>query len=141
MLSKKLNGNEKIINIVVTIDQNYYNPLKVMMYSLLKNNANYDFVLFLCHSSLPKDLVKEFGLWIESFGNIKFNELIIDTELFNGIQSVPHVTKETFYRLLLPSILPSDINRIMYLDPDIIIQEAISTGSSGCYSNFSGVIT
>lgn len=116
---------EEIINIVVTVDNNYYKPMKVMLYSLLTNNESNHFKVILCHSSVSKSNIENLRNWLGRM-NTEFQEILVADDLFMGIDSVPHVTKETFYRLLLPHILPVDIEKVMYLDPDIIVQGDIS---------------
>jgi lipopolysaccharide biosynthesis glycosyltransferase len=39
---------------------------------------------------------------------------------------VSHTTPATWFRLLLPNILPADIERLIYLDPDTIVLSDIS---------------
>ncbi|MBR4667282.1 MAG: glycosyltransferase family 8 protein [Butyrivibrio sp.] len=56
----------------------------------------------------------------------EYNQSIVfyDIDLGNQIPNViglKRVTRGTLYRLKLPEIIPSDINRIIYLDSDIIV--------------------
>jgi lipopolysaccharide biosynthesis glycosyltransferase len=53
-------------------------------------------------------------------GSAKFDWLPVDTRLFERFLTIPHVSKMTYARLLLPSILPKEVSRVLYLDGDIL---------------------
>lgn len=113
------------INIAVTIDDNYYIPLKIMLGSLFINNKHIKFNVYLCYSSLKAENRRDLNEYIIS-ENCCLYEIKIADDLFQNIYSVPHVTKETFYRLMLPHILPESVEKVLYLDPDIIINASLS---------------
>lgn len=108
------------INVAVTVDENYMKPLKVMLMSLFCNNKKYHFHVYLIHSGINQQLLKELNDFVISH-NHRLHLIEIGDKLFENNKSVEHVTKETFYRLLLPSILPTTIKKILYLDPDILV--------------------
>lgn len=43
------------IDILVTIDENYLNPLQVMLTSIYLNNQNDIFKIWLIHQSIPQE--------------------------------------------------------------------------------------
>ncbi len=56
----------------------------------------------------------------ERYGNIGIHLLPVDEDAFGGVHiNNPHVTKATFYRLLLSELLRDDI--CIYLDSDVIV--------------------
>ena len=52
-----------------------------------------------------------------------FNERLLD--IFNGIKMPQHVTKMTYARILIPSILPQ-VNKAIFIDSDTIVRTDIS---------------
>jgi len=108
------------LNILVTIDANYIKPLKVMLKSLFVSNPDENFRIFLMHSRLNPVEVSEIEVYVDRCGH-SLSEVKISDECFNKAPTVKHYTKEMYYRLLAYRYLPSELNRVLYLDPDILV--------------------
>ncbi|HHW46890.1 MAG TPA: glycosyltransferase family 8 protein [Clostridiales bacterium] len=108
------------MNILVTINSNYLYPLKVMLWSLFFNNPNRQIDIYLLHSSLTDDEIEGLRKHIGKF-NQKLFEIKIDDCLFDKAPVVMHYSKEMYYRLLAHRCLPDSLDRILYLDPDILV--------------------
>lgn len=113
-------------SILVTIDANYIKPLKVMLKSLFVNNPGQDFRIFLMHSRLNPAEVNEIEEYIGRNGH-SLSEVKINDECFSDAPTLKHWTKEMYYRLLAFKYLPIDLDRILYLDPDILVINPIHT--------------
>ena len=112
------------MNILVTLDENYIPPLKVMLWSLFFNNPGCDFKVYLLHSSIPENSLRSLRRFVENNGQ-KLFPIQIDNNYFENAPVVMHYTKEMYYRLLAYKFLPQDMNKILYLDPDILIINSI----------------
>lgn len=117
----------KTVNIAFSFDNLLYIQAGVCILSLLEN-AKKDtffniFILFDSH-----DLSVEYRNKIEKQIS-KFNNLVINwcnvKGAFNSSFEVRNITKATYYRLLLPELLP-EIDKIIYSDVDIIFQSDLS---------------
>lgn len=108
------------VSILVTIDANYIEPLKVMLKSMFLNNLEERFQIFLMHSRLNDDQVHGIAGFVERNGHI-LSEVKIGEECFCDAPVVKHYTKEMYYRLLAFRYLPTELDRILYLDPDILV--------------------
>lgn len=111
------------MNILVTIDANYADVLIKMLKTLAASNRDL-FDVYIAHSSLTfTDLtyIKR-GVNCE---RIKLHPIKISPNLFDGAHFTKRISKETYYRLLLFKYLPDDIDRILYLDPDIAVINSI----------------
>lgn len=108
------------IPLLTTLDRNYLPQLQVLLCSLHVNNPGGSFSLWLLHSGIPE---KEFMGIRSQCGKYGYDlsPLQVDTELF---QDAPvtrqYPNREMYYRLLAPYLLPGDLKRILYLDPDIL---------------------
>lgn len=108
------------MNIIVTLNRTYIPPLTVMMTSLLKNNCNAVVNFYILHSSLhPEDF--EYIRTQVPFSNYR----LIDTAVPHGFMAdapiLFHYTKEMYYRIFAAGLLPREVDRAIYLDPDMVI--------------------
>jgi lipopolysaccharide biosynthesis glycosyltransferase len=108
------------MNILVTLDSNYVLPLKVMLTSLFLNNPRESFSIFLIHSSLDGRQIEEIDAAVRGYGQILVPIRIGETD-FEDAPVLLHYTKAMYYRLLAFKYLPADLDRILYLDPDILV--------------------
>jgi lipopolysaccharide biosynthesis glycosyltransferase len=114
------------MNILVTLDSKYIKPLKVMLYSLFSNNPGEEFHIYLMHSRIKDEEIADLERFVGGFGQ-KLIVLKIDNEYFHDAPVVFHYTKEMYYRLLAFKFLPEEMDRILYLDPDILVINLIRT--------------
>jgi len=108
------------MNILVTLNSNYVKPLKIMLKSLFLNNEGEVFSIYLMHSSLSDEELEDLNSYIKIHGS----ELIVvdvDSDYFADAPVLLHYPKEIYYRLLAHKFLPQDLDRILYLDPDILV--------------------
>lgn len=109
------------IPILTTLDRNYLPQLQVLLCSLHVNNPADNFSLWLLHSDIEEKEFSGLRSQCERYG-YSFFPVQVDYELF---QDAPvtrqYPNKEMYYRLLAPFLLPGEIKRILYLDPDILV--------------------
>ena len=108
------------MNILVTLDSNYLKPLKVMLKSLFLSNPKEKFCIYMMHSNIKKTELYDINEFTEKEGHKLFIITMRD-EYFKYAPLTKHYTKEMYYRLLAFKFLPSTIDKILYLDPDIIV--------------------
>lgn len=113
------------INIVVTCDANYLPPLRTMLFSLISNNDE-KFNIFLIHSSIDESEVQRTKKYVDyiSSGESKLTDIKIKDSFENSTISF-YYTKEMYYRLIAYRLLPDDINRALYLDPDLLVLKSV----------------
>ena len=114
------------ISIVFAADDNYVPCTAVMLYSILVNGSksnNYD-ILFL-HSGISSGNANQLQKMARRFENCSLRFVDV-TEQVNGYHfyteagpDKERLTKETYYRLLLPELL-TEYSRVLYLDGDMI---------------------
>ena len=110
------------MNIVITVDDNYIRPALIMLESLFEQNSSKIHV-FLLHSNVCEDNLKRLAAHVGRLGG-EFSDIRVPAELFEGAAVTKYFTKEMYYRLLIPQLLP-DEKRALYLDPDIIVFRSI----------------
>lgn len=112
------------MNILVTLNSGYIKPLTVMLNSLLDSNPNRDFRVFVAHSSLT---AQDFR-YLEEHVPMECCELVniqVPHTMFEDAPVLERLPKETYYRLFAAQLLPQDVNRVLYLDPDLVVVHSI----------------
>ena len=108
------------INILVTLDKNYLPQLKVMLTSMYINHPGLECDIYLLHSNIPDS---DTDLLREELRRLDYRLIPVQAsdELFDGAQISDRYPKEMYYRLLAARYLPDSLDKILYLDPDILI--------------------
>ncbi len=112
------------INLLVTIDKNYIAPLLVMLKSYIETNHGITTDLYIAHSSLREDEFIDIDK-IAKNGDIRVHNMKITERCFSEIPILERLPEESFYRLLAFHFLPEELDRCLYLDPDIIIRKSL----------------
>ena len=113
------------INILCCTDDKYAPYYGIMLTSLFDNNKNEHFSIYVMTAGLKDNTHNK----IKSLTNKYHSELhiiIVNEDVLKDcpIRIGDHVTLATYYRLLTPLLLPN-IDKILYLDGDIIINGEI----------------
>lgn len=114
------------MNILVTINSNYVKALKVMLKSLFINHQDEAFRIFLMHSSLKNEELSDLDQMVTGHGHELF-VITVPKNYFSHAPVLKHYTKEMYYRLLAFKFLPAELEKILYLDPDILVINEINT--------------
>jgi len=114
------------IQILCSTDNNYAPYAGIMLTSLFVNNRDEAFevhVLTRGLNSENSEKLRSVGKQFKSVVNI----LTVDLSVFEDCPIRPgdHVTLETYFRLLAPQLLPEHLDRILYLDVDMVINGPI----------------
>jgi lipopolysaccharide biosynthesis glycosyltransferase len=117
------------MDIVACTDKRFVMPTGVMMYSVCCNNEDADIVFHLVCSNNVSDKDKaDLCGEISKFSGKKIVFYDIDT---NFVEKIPAITNRTdititaYFRLFLTEILPDTIDKVLYLDGDVIVRNAI----------------
>jgi lipopolysaccharide biosynthesis glycosyltransferase len=97
-----------------------------MLHSLFENNKASDFDIYLAHSSLSSEELEDLKNYVEGYQQTIFPIKIEETD-FENAPTLLHYTKEMYYRLLAYKYLPDTLDKILYLDPDILVINKIDS--------------
>lgn len=114
-----------MINILVALNANYLYPLKVMLNSLFVNNPEEKFTVFMMHSKLTKEECSD----VKAFVVHEHHRLVavyVDPDIFHHAAVFRHFSSEMYYRLIAYRYLPETVDRVLYLDPDIIVLNSVA---------------
>ena len=112
------------MNILVSINKGYISHFLTMLNSLAQNNINQKFNVYVMHSNLDNKACE----YIENKkpANVVLHYIFMNETMFKGAPKVKRYPYEIYYRIFAPLYLPEDLDRVLYLDCDLIVHNDIS---------------
>jgi lipopolysaccharide biosynthesis glycosyltransferase len=111
------------IPVVASADDNYAAPLDVMLISVLENTENPErFHFFVIDGGISLQKKECINKDIEK-RNSQITFLDINSEIYAGLPNQEHISVAAYYRLSIPELFHSSVNRVIYLDCDLIIKD------------------
>ena len=115
------------MNVVCATDDNFVQHCTIMLTSLLINNT--DVNIFLLTEGLKPQNELIIKQQVEKLkGALEI--YLVDTSIIEKFPmpkdtNLSHISRATYYRLLIPEILPKNVDKVIYLDCDIIVNQSI----------------
>lgn len=111
------------ICILATPDRNYIPCFCVMLYSLLHSSPDEHFAVYLLHDSLePADLQPVEQL-LSGHGTL--HPIRVDESQLAGAPTTDRYPTAIYYRIFAAKYLPQNLDRVLYLDPDLIVNQSV----------------
>ena len=114
------------MNVATSLDDNYVKYVYVMLHSLFSNNEDAEIFVYLLQSSLEDESVKQLTSLCEQHNNHLCLLNVLENEMDSRFLQTDSWPMEACYRLKLFDLLPDDVERLLYLDADIIINQNLS---------------
>lgn len=111
------------MNIATALNKKYLLYTGVMLTSLCQNNKEH-IDAFLLHSELEETDIQFLTSSLSDY-DIDIIPVCMELSKFTGLPTTASWTVEIYYRLLLPELLPSTVDRIFYFDVDMIINRSL----------------
>lgn len=109
------------MNILVAINKKYVRPLNILLNSISYSNNDEVFNIYILHKNLDKEDIENIteGLDLKRFiiKDIKVPKCEIDT--FPVLEK--RYSEEIYFRLYASKYLPKELDRVLYLDADILV--------------------
>lgn len=107
------------INVLVTLDTYYLPQLKVMLSSLLDHNPGQEFCVFLLHSSIREEDLAPVRRLLGKQGELI--PIQMDASALANAPTTARYPAEMYYRIFAAQYLPDTVDRVLYLDPDVVV--------------------
>ena len=114
------------MDILFSTNNNYVHCSKVFLYSICDNHIENDIDFWLAYSDISEEGIYKLQKVISLFPNKKLHLLNIGNAFSEKIKGDIILPAETFYRILAIDLLPKDMDKILYLDVDMVIKGDIS---------------
>lgn len=113
------------MNLFISADDNYIQPAQVMLTSFLINNKTEKHTIYFMHSTTLKSNIEKLESIVKSFGS-DFVAIQITLESFKDFVATERFPVNIYYRLSIPSFLPEDEERALWLDVDLVVNDSLS---------------
>ena len=110
--------------IACTIDGNYIRHCAVMLKSLQLSNQAESISVYILHGVIDAVERARLAAYLGEFlPSVSFIQL--DEEMLSGFPVFGHISLATYFRLLLPAALPHAVDKVLYLDSDLIVVDSL----------------
>lgn len=116
------------MNILTCTDSHFVIPTGIMLYSVCKNNVGEELNFYLIVDATVTDAQKQsIENEIKKFEKTTIHFFKVDIKEIEEYLVVvaPNFPKSIYYRLLMADILPKNLDKIIYLDGDIIVRHSL----------------
>lgn len=113
------------MNVAVTVNDTYVYPLSIMLQTLFRRHRNIQIHVWLLYGSMSTQN-REFLRAICERNHNRWTEIRVGEDTFADAPSRLYFSREMYFRLLLPFLLPETEERVLYLDPDLLVCDSLS---------------
>lgn len=127
MSAEDISVKKRRMNIATALNSRYMRYAYVMLTSLFENQPkDMEIHLYILHSDLTESDRKCLEeLAADCAGTICWLLIGKERALFSDFRITGAWTPEAYYRLMLPDLLSADVERLLYLDVDIIVNRSL----------------
>lgn len=108
------------MNLLFTLNRNYIRQMEICLSSLIRFPSDDGYDIYILHSDLEPTDESRIQTVFQDKEEIQFHFMFVDPVLFEAFPNNDRYPKTMYYRILAPSLLPEKLDRILYLDPDIV---------------------
>lgn len=119
---------KKTINVVCAADDHYAPLCGIMLTSLFETNHDCHVEAYVLTSGFSRrNTLRLQGMAERGGYDARVNVCVVDESLFDGcpIRKGDHVRLAAYYRFLVADLLPADMQRVIYLDCDILVRGSL----------------
>jgi lipopolysaccharide biosynthesis glycosyltransferase len=118
-----MSNQNQPIHVAIAFDQNYIHCAYALLSSLKINHSEDSLAVHLIASGVSEQIRKEMNEYMASSGQVFFYDA--DTSLIGNFVVGGKWTTAVYYRLLFPLMIATNIDRLIYLDSDMIVIKSL----------------
>lgn len=119
------NQRKDSMNILITTNTDYIEIASVMVYSLCQSHKNVKIDIYLAYHDLREVDIDRLQK-IVSFFEKNLYPVDVGDEFVSKISAKGRFSQEIYYRILALKMLPQNMERILYLDVDMLIKKSLT---------------
>ncbi len=112
-------------NIMISTNSAYLPYAKNMLRSLFLHHTADEMSVYMPYEDLKEEQVGELARYVADFADKELHPIRIGSDFKNKVQSHNGISIDTYYRILAIDLLPQDMERILYLDVDMVIRGSL----------------
>lgn len=116
------------INLVVAADNSYLTPAIETIASVIRFDDDIFYKVFLLSDNLDSEKIEKAKNILYSITeNLDFSVIMVEKSDFQDcpVRDGDHISLAAYYRIKLPQLLPESIEKVLYLDCDILCTKSI----------------
>ena len=113
------------LNIVITIDRNYAQAAGVMLNSLAMNTRS-TLCVYVLHPDLNEADRLKINEVVAPYDHVRVQYVQMKNTEFSDLKVSGHLSSVMYYKLRIASALPPSAEKVVYLDPDILVLSDIA---------------
>jgi len=119
--------NNKVLHVSMSFDDRYLTAFTVLVTSILKNNAGNPIHVHAVASGLSRQQKRKLNKLLRDNGGRMIYYKISDERVKDFyIPEDSHLTISSYYRLCIADLVPDDVEKLLYLDTDIVVNNSIA---------------
>lgn len=111
------------MNILVTLNSGYIQPLRVMLASLLAHNEKRQVTVYILHHSLRAEELAQVQAVLGERGTVE--SIWVEDERLAEAPVTDRYPREMYFRIFAARYLPEHLERVLYLDPDLVVNGSL----------------
>lgn len=115
------------MNVMILSNSTYLKHTYTMLYSLFVNHPDEPMDIYMPYEDMTEMELADLSSYVESFMGKRLHPLYVGDEFKQKVTVRNGLGVETYYRILGIHLLPEDIDRILYLDSDMIIKGSLKS--------------
>ncbi len=114
------------MNILVTLDSGYIKVLSVMLKSLLMADRKNYFTVYAMNSTLTEEDFEYVKNYLHT-DRLQIVDIKVDSSILTGAPVTDRYPLEMYYRIFAAEFLPEYVDRVLYLDPDLVVMKPLDS--------------
>ena len=113
------------MNLMLSVNDKYCEPAMVMLTSFLTNNSFEHNDIYFLYGNVSAENIGKISSFIGSKYDVSFYPIKINE---NDMPLLPidyHFSIETYYRFFAQELLPENVERVLWLDADMIVRKSL----------------
>lgn len=126
------------VTVACTIDNNYVQHCAVMLASMFDSNPKLKFKVFIINDGINYRRQVKLTRFLEAKNQL-FSFITVDKSVFRNAPISEHFSMANYFRILVTELVDSSIEKVLFLDSDIVIRRSIAPLLSIDVSQYSHV--
>ena len=114
------------MNILIVTNTKFIGITSVMVYSLCRSHENVEVDIYLAYHDLREKDIERLQKIVSGFEQKRLHPLDVGGEFAKKMSINDRFSCETYYRILAVDMLPQDMERILYLDVDMLVKKDLT---------------